>query len=345
MKVFISWSGEQSKAVAEALREFLPDVIQDLEPWMSRHAIQSGERWSLVLAQALDASAIGVVCLTKGNLDASWLHFEAGAVAKATAADAPSRVIPYLLDLEPQDVPSVNPLSHFQARRATREDTLQLLKDLNRLFPDGQAIESERLQRAFDRAWDDYSKRVEAALALLPRVVPRPRKTEELLKDVLSEVRGISQRLDRQVLTSGSWASPSFFDPYSGILDSSKATPFGLGGSTIIGGPSKVLYLPSVLDRQQVLFPLMTDPELRAKGFKIGLDPSTEPDSVEVVVELSNGGKFRFLVKVPAVVSGTDQERIVALSKAHIMRSAGEKDVGKEAAKDDSGNTSAAEEE
>jgi len=34
MKVFVSWSGDRSKVVAESLSKWLPDVFQDLTIWM-----------------------------------------------------------------------------------------------------------------------------------------------------------------------------------------------------------------------------------------------------------------------------------------------------------------------
>ena len=83
MNVFISWSGKSSEAVAQALTNWLPDVIQPVKPFMSRENIRKGALWRQVIAQQLRDSKFGILCLTRDNLDATWLHFEAGAIAKA----------------------------------------------------------------------------------------------------------------------------------------------------------------------------------------------------------------------------------------------------------------------
>ena len=53
MKVFISWSGEKSRAVAQALREWLPYINSEIEPWMSDADIDLGKRWSDQVAKEL----------------------------------------------------------------------------------------------------------------------------------------------------------------------------------------------------------------------------------------------------------------------------------------------------
>src|SRR5262249_18500658 len=96
MKVFLSWSGERSRAVAELLSAFLPRVLQAVDPFMSAHDIEPGASWVAALDAHLDAHTFGVLCLTPENLAAPWILFEAGALGKTGGE---SRVVPYRLSL------------------------------------------------------------------------------------------------------------------------------------------------------------------------------------------------------------------------------------------------------
>src|SRR5689334_7727654 len=121
MKVFISWSGERSGKLAEALREWLPLVLQGVELWLSRNDLDKGARWSLEIAKELEGTKVGIICLTTENKEKPWILFEAGAISKTMET---AFVCPYLLDIQPSDVQP--PLGQFQATRAQKEDTRKL---------------------------------------------------------------------------------------------------------------------------------------------------------------------------------------------------------------------------
>lgn len=181
MKVFISWSGPRSKAIASALRELLPDALQNVEAWMSDHEIAAGARWSNELGHALEGSAFGVICLTPENLTAPWLLFEAGSLAKSVAT---SRVVPYLFDLAPADV--TFPLAQFQGSQATREGTLRLLQGINEVLE--SPMPTERVQRVFDRWWPEFEQRLQVVSQLDQTTAVR-RDEREILEEILELVR------------------------------------------------------------------------------------------------------------------------------------------------------------
>ena len=154
MKIFLSWSGEKSKDSALAFKTFIADVIQSAEPWMSKMDISAGQRWSPEIDRELEASEFGILFLTKENLTAPWILFEAGALAKSVK-DA--RVCPYLMDLEPTDIPQ-GPLTKFQAKRATKDETRELIESINKAKGE-ELLSSDRLQRAFDRCWPELERK------------------------------------------------------------------------------------------------------------------------------------------------------------------------------------------
>src|SRR3954447_17273409 len=95
MRIFVSWSGDRSKAAALALKSLLQDVLGDsIDVFFSDH-INPGELWAQRLGRELEQSDFGVLCLTRDNFLAPWLLFEAGAIANKFGS---GRVVPYLIE-------------------------------------------------------------------------------------------------------------------------------------------------------------------------------------------------------------------------------------------------------
>ncbi len=73
MKVFICWAGELSHEVALILRDWLPSVLQHVNPWVSSEDIDKGAQWTVTLGKELGATPFGIVCVVPGNLAEPWL--------------------------------------------------------------------------------------------------------------------------------------------------------------------------------------------------------------------------------------------------------------------------------
>lgn len=50
MKVFINWSGQRARIVAEALRSWLGVALHKVEPWISSEDLEPGALWNSELA-------------------------------------------------------------------------------------------------------------------------------------------------------------------------------------------------------------------------------------------------------------------------------------------------------
>jgi hypothetical protein len=177
--VFISWSGDRSKHVALALRDWLPMVLQAAKPFMSATDIVKGSRGLVELAGALEVVKVGIICLTPENLSAPWLLFESGALSKTL--DKGTLVCTYLLaGLRQQDVPP--PLGQFQSTKGEKEETRQMLQNINGSL--GSTVSEKTLNGVFEALWP----KLEHELSTMPKpatAAPPKRPLEDMVAEIL----------------------------------------------------------------------------------------------------------------------------------------------------------------
>jgi hypothetical protein len=200
MKVFISWSGDLSRKVALVFREWLPSVIQAMEPYVSSEDIDKGARWSTDIAKELEASCYGILCVTPQNIDAPWLNFEAGALSKTIDK---SRVCPFLFGLKRSEVRD-GPLLQFQSTIYEYDDVAKLLHSLNNAG-ESRCIEEARLDSVLKVWWSQLQERLDHLLPEAAAPTTNEKKTKsakgtgeqsEILEELLELTRNQQKLLN-----------------------------------------------------------------------------------------------------------------------------------------------------
>jgi hypothetical protein len=188
MKIFISWSGTQSRAIAQALNGWLRSVIQSAEPYMSADDNGAGERWSDTVNARLHESNFGILCLTPDNLDSRWLLFEAGALGKSVGT---SRVVPLLHGVRTTDVKP--PLHQFMMKETTKAGMHDVLRAINEgITP---SLPDAVLDQTFDAMWPFLEEKLDQIEAPAPSG-NEIRSERELLEEVLDLLRTQTRVID-----------------------------------------------------------------------------------------------------------------------------------------------------
>lgn len=191
VKIFLSWSGDRSRAVADVLKNWLPSVLQAVRPYFSPEDIEKGSKWSQEISKELDQSDFGILCLTPENITSPWMLFEAGALSKRLEM---ARVAPLLVGLEPADVSG--PLAQLQLTKLNQEDCFILLKSMNKALGE-KGLQDRVLDTVFQKWWPDLDDRIKIALEdyQLVGFSTDKRSTRDLMEEVLDHVRAL--RYDR----------------------------------------------------------------------------------------------------------------------------------------------------
>ena len=186
MKVFVSWSGERSQILAQALYEWLPMVLQSVTPWLSQADIGAGERWADKIAKELEICNFGILCVTRENIGSPWILFEAGALAKLMQE---GRVISLLLDIEFKDV--TGPLAQFQAKKVERDGLLDVINSINNLSD--IKVSDTQLPKQFEALWPQLDQNI-VKIPKNPTPAKQHRPQQEILEELVSSIRGLDMR-------------------------------------------------------------------------------------------------------------------------------------------------------
>jgi hypothetical protein len=135
-------------------------------------------------------TSVGIICLTRENLHAPWILFEAGGLSRGLAKQ---RVIPLLIDLELSDLRS--PLSEFNAALPNEKDMLRLVKTINDSLKSAKLTE-KKLDEAFDMWWprfDESYMGIMASQQLAP--APAKRSDREIAEETLEVTRSVQKMM------------------------------------------------------------------------------------------------------------------------------------------------------
>jgi TIR domain-containing protein len=168
MRIFISWSGKTSRVFAEALKPWLEQVLPGTDVWLSSEDIDKGTIWFSEIIGELKQCNCGVVCVTRENHLAPWIHFEAGGMI---AGLGKTRVATLLLDIGFGEIKQ--PLNQFNGSPPDREGLYHLVKSFNKLSE--RPIKEHVLEKTFEKFWADLEATIRE---MFPAITAGPERPE-----------------------------------------------------------------------------------------------------------------------------------------------------------------------
>lgn len=152
MNVFISWSGDKSKDVANLLHDWLPLVLQSLRPWVSTRNIAPGTIWFNQIFDTVEDNKDGIIVVTKENKEKPWIMFESGALFKGNQGN---RLNVLLVDISPEEIDE--PLRSFNHVKCVKDGLYNLVKGFNdRMKNDIGRLSDENLKKCFEKWYPDF---------------------------------------------------------------------------------------------------------------------------------------------------------------------------------------------
>lgn len=155
-----------------------------MKPYFTPSDIEKGAKWASNIAGELASSDIGIICLTKDNLDKPWILFEAGSLSKNLDN---SRVCTLLFGVDTTDLKG--PLTTFQTTRFEKSDFKKLVKVINNTGGE-QKLEENVLDQVFEMWWGKLESSINEILSSHKNNEQGEHRSE---RDILEEILELSR--------------------------------------------------------------------------------------------------------------------------------------------------------
>lgn len=134
MQIFLSWSGDISKKIAEIFKQMLEDCFSEkISVFMSSKDISLGTNGIDTIFNALTQSDICIAIITPINTNAPWITFEAGVVvgsSKKCDINSKKRIIPLFFGNIDMQKFNRNPLHNYQYAHASLDKINEICIDI-----------------------------------------------------------------------------------------------------------------------------------------------------------------------------------------------------------------------
>ena len=187
--IFISWSGEYSKNIGNALNDLLKNCLPNTKTFFSPN-IEAGKKWFAEIEHNLNDADAGLLIVTPDNLNQPWLLYEAGAIAGSLGE---KKAIPLLIGFASTDI--TGPLSALQAKHLDKNNLKSIIKQLNQDF---KCVEQSVCDNYFDKFYDDFEKEMNTIIQ--PEDSPQiTRSPDDKIDEILKLTRNINNNSNKKV--------------------------------------------------------------------------------------------------------------------------------------------------
>ena len=158
-KIFLSWSGDISRQIAEIFYQYLPSYV-DAEYFLALRDNKLGEDWGERVKKELRETNIGIFFFTEQNLDAPWMIYEAGAIGKLDG----SRVFPLYFGVSRHHDGPIKEL-HYQSASFNKSTYEKLIESLYELCNGGEIHYPAKWELLLDKLFNSMEKEIQNILS------------------------------------------------------------------------------------------------------------------------------------------------------------------------------------